>query len=178
MQLYNSVHVQNAFWILYEKACLHSHAHRRSLSPCQSLDQSTTMQEWIDTHSQYLKSLDPNHLVGVGVEGFYGRSTPEMLPDNPAPNLGSLANGNNPAPYSAICEGQDFVANHAPEVSSPCPSSCITESLASCSIADQDCAVQCRLRTTPQQHTGNLLLQFRNRAVATSCAQPARSLRT
>ena len=34
------------------------------------------MQEWIDTTAEFLKSLDSNHLVTVGSEGFLGSSTP------------------------------------------------------------------------------------------------------
>ena len=33
-------------------------------------------QEWIDTTAEFLKSLDSNHLVTVGSEGFLGSSTP------------------------------------------------------------------------------------------------------
>ena len=73
------------------------------------------VQKWISTQSQYLKSLDSNHLVGVGVEGFYGQSTPSRLPDNPSPSLSANDNGGSSAPYAAICEGQDFTANHSPQ---------------------------------------------------------------
>lgn len=34
------------------------------------------LQEWIDTTAEFLKSLDSNHLVTVGSEGFLGSSTP------------------------------------------------------------------------------------------------------
>ena len=40
------------------------------------------LQHWIDRTAEFLKSVDPNHLVTVGTEGFFGSSTPgELLPD-------------------------------------------------------------------------------------------------
>lgn len=87
---------------------------RQSAGLC--LTSKLALQNWIDAQSKYLKTLDSNHLVGVGVEGFYGQSTPSRLLDNPSPSLGAEANGGNPAPFAAICEGQDFSANHAPQV--------------------------------------------------------------
>eukprot|EP00798_Chlamydomonas_sp_ICE-L_P027956 gene27956-8838_t len=49
--------------------------------------------------SQFLKTMDPNHLVTVGSEGFFGGSTPEYLQYNPGE-------------WSAFV-GQDFVQNNA-----------------------------------------------------------------
>ena len=34
------------------------------------------MQGWLASASEFLKSLDPNHLVAAGTEGFFGSSTP------------------------------------------------------------------------------------------------------
>ena len=34
-------------------------------------------QEWIDEMAAFVKKLDPNHLVSVGLIGWYGASTPE-----------------------------------------------------------------------------------------------------
>jgi hypothetical protein len=45
----------------------------------------------------YVRSLDPNHMITVGSEGFYGASTPELL-------------SNNPGPWG-VEMGQDFVTN-------------------------------------------------------------------
>ncbi len=76
-----------------------------------------SLQAWLDTVSKFVKLLDGNHLVGVGMEGFYGNSTPLLLAQNPnAPYWMTVGNGANPAPYAPICEGQDFMANHDLEV--------------------------------------------------------------
>lgn len=36
----------------------------------------TCDQEWVDELAAYVKSVDPNHLVTVGMAGWYGASTP------------------------------------------------------------------------------------------------------
>ncbi|CAL5222551.1 g4932 [Coccomyxa viridis] len=58
------------------------------------------LQHWIDRTAEFLKSVDPNHMVTVGTEGFFGSSTPEFLPDNP---------------YDTLSEGCDFARNHMPD---------------------------------------------------------------
>mmetsp|Transcript_2474 Transcript_2474/g.8808 ORF Transcript_2474/g.8808 Transcript_2474/m.8808 type:complete len:286 (+) Transcript_2474:898-1755(+) len=57
---------------------------------------SEPMQAWIEEMCGYLKSVAPNHLVGIGYEGFYGP--------------GSGKERRNPAPW-ATDEGQNFVEN-------------------------------------------------------------------
>ncbi|MEW5298790.1 MAG: hypothetical protein WDW36_001873 [Sanguina aurantia] len=54
---------------------------------------------WVEEMSLWVKRLDPNHLVTIGSEGFFGPSTPDMLQHNP----GSWADE----------MGQDFVLNNA-----------------------------------------------------------------
>ena len=56
------------------------------------------MQNWIEEMSTYLKTIDPNHLVTIGSEGFFARGT----------SLGYL----NPQDWAGDM-GQDFIANHA-----------------------------------------------------------------
>eukprot|EP00891_Asterochloris_glomerata_P001789 jgi/Astpho2/1789/e_gw1.00037.6.1_t len=58
----------------------------------------SSLQGWIDATAEFLKSIDPNHLVTVGAEGFLGSSTPDLLNDNP---------------YNAMENGCDFLRNHS-----------------------------------------------------------------
>jgi len=61
------------------------------------------MQAWLKDMARHVRSLDPNHLITIGSEGFYGASTPALLKYNPAEWAGDM--------------GQDFVANtDIPEV--------------------------------------------------------------
>ncbi|KXZ49878.1 hypothetical protein GPECTOR_19g329 [Gonium pectorale] len=57
------------------------------------------LQEWIVEMSAHVRQLDPNHLITIGSEGFFGPSTPDLLPYNPGGWAAEL--------------GQDFVANNA-----------------------------------------------------------------
>ena len=59
------------------------------------------VQRWIEEMSGYLKQTDPNHMVTVGEEGFYGP--------------GSAAEAANPGTGWATITGQNFSANHAPD---------------------------------------------------------------
>lgn len=45
------------------------------------------MQTWIEDLSAFVKEQDPNHLVTVGEEGFYGPGSPD-LDKNPSPGEG------------------------------------------------------------------------------------------
>lgn len=51
---------------------------------CMTDASGDTLQEWIEEMSEYVKSIDKNHLLTVGLEGFYGPvSPPEKLSVNP-----------------------------------------------------------------------------------------------
>lgn len=59
------------------------------------------MQAWVKEMAAYVKSLDPNHLLTVGEEGFY-------------PPSGQMCNPQYNTQYVAwpAFEGQDFVLDH------------------------------------------------------------------
>ena len=60
-----------------------------------------TLQSWIDEMAAFVRSVDPNHMITVGEDGFYSKefSDPAHLRMNP----GAWADD----------QGQDFIANHA-----------------------------------------------------------------
>lgn len=60
-------------------------------------DCNKRVQAWISEMSSHVRGLDPNHLITIGSEGFYGDSTPSLLQYNPQAWASDL--------------GQDFVAN-------------------------------------------------------------------
>ncbi|PNH11553.1 Mannan endo-1,4-beta-mannosidase 8, partial [Tetrabaena socialis] len=63
---------------------------------CDGEGGAAVLQEWIASTAIFLRGLDPNHLVTVGLEGFYGPSTPGLLQHNPYD--------------SAAAHGADFAA--------------------------------------------------------------------
>jgi hypothetical protein len=57
-----------------------------------TLSDAELLQDWIDSTAEFLKSLDSNHLITVGSEGFLGSSTPGknlLLPSIASPLLTS-----------------------------------------------------------------------------------------
>ncbi|KAJ7522468.1 hypothetical protein O6H91_18G012200 [Diphasiastrum complanatum] len=67
---------------------------------CPSDSSGDKLQGWIEEMAKYVKSIDNQHLLTVGLEGFYGSSTPE---ESAAANPNSYAGQ----------VGTDFIRNHA-----------------------------------------------------------------
>nr|XP_018682908.1 PREDICTED: putative mannan endo-1,4-beta-mannosidase 9 [Musa acuminata subsp. malaccensis] len=74
---------------------------------CQSDLSGRTLQSWITEMAAHLKSTDRNHMVEVGMEGFYGESMPERKKYNPGYEVGTDFIANNQVP------GIDFATIHA-----------------------------------------------------------------
>ncbi|XP_015889981.3 mannan endo-1,4-beta-mannosidase 7 [Ziziphus jujuba] len=75
---------------------------------CQSDPLGGTIQAWITEMASHVKSIDRNHLLEAGLEGFYGQSTPQRKSLNPAGfNIGTDFIANNRIP------GIDFATAHS-----------------------------------------------------------------
>ncbi|KAK9817835.1 hypothetical protein WJX72_002895 [[Myrmecia] bisecta] len=66
------------------------------------------LQSWVEDISSYVKQLDPNHLVTLGVNGWFGASTPDRLSPSKVRVFGCQQDGV-AAAYDGVCQGQDFV---------------------------------------------------------------------
>ncbi|XP_073127471.1 putative mannan endo-1,4-beta-mannosidase 9 [Henckelia pumila] len=73
---------------------------------CQSDLSGKTIQDWVVEISTQIKSMDKNHLVEVGMEGFYGESMPEKKQFNPGYEVGTDFISNNRV------SGIDFATIH------------------------------------------------------------------
>ncbi|KAL0423204.1 UNVERIFIED_CONTAM: putative mannan endo-1,4-beta-mannosidase 9 [Sesamum radiatum] len=65
---------------------------------CQSDLSGRPIQDWVAEMSAYLKSMDKNHLLEIGMEGFYGESMPEKKQNNPGYEVGTDFIANNRIP--------------------------------------------------------------------------------
>ncbi|XP_061352901.1 mannan endo-1,4-beta-mannosidase 5-like [Gastrolobium bilobum] len=66
-----------------------------------------TINAWVQEMAPYVKSIDNNHLLEVGMEGFYGDSIPEKKQYNPGFQVGTDFVSNN------LIEEIDFTTIHA-----------------------------------------------------------------
>ncbi|KAK4417082.1 Mannan endo-1,4-beta-mannosidase 7 [Sesamum alatum] len=66
---------------------------------CQSDLSGKPIQDWVAEMSAYVKSIDKNHLLEIGMEGFYGESMPEKKQNNPGYEVGTDFIANNRIPF-------------------------------------------------------------------------------
>ncbi|XP_022949987.1 mannan endo-1,4-beta-mannosidase 7-like [Cucurbita moschata] len=75
---------------------------------CISDPSGRTIQAWIMEMASFVKSIDRNHLLEAGLEGFYGHSSPQRMSVNPgSSNIGTDFIANNRVP------GIDFATLHS-----------------------------------------------------------------
>ncbi|CAI0392350.1 unnamed protein product [Linum tenue] len=74
---------------------------------CTSDSSGRTIQAWITEMAWFVKSIDRNHLLEAGLEGFYGPSTPQRMNVNPPVQVGTDFVANNRV------SGIDFATVHS-----------------------------------------------------------------
>ncbi|KAJ6822296.1 mannan endo-1,4-beta-mannosidase 1 [Iris pallida] len=74
---------------------------------CPSDLSGKSIQNWITEMAAHVKSIDSNHLLEAGLEGFYGESSPQMKQDNPGFQVGTDFIANNQI------AGIDFATLHS-----------------------------------------------------------------
>ncbi|KAK2965906.1 hypothetical protein RJ640_011153 [Escallonia rubra] len=74
---------------------------------CTSDSSGRTIQAWIMEMASHVKSIDRNHLLEAGLEGFYGQTTPQRKSLNPGFDIGTDFIANNRIP------GVDFATVHS-----------------------------------------------------------------
>ncbi|XP_075517030.1 mannan endo-1,4-beta-mannosidase 7-like [Primulina tabacum] len=74
---------------------------------CANDESGRTIQAWISEMASYLKSIDTNHLLEAGLEGFYGQSDSQKQQNIPYFQVGTDFISNNQIPHI------DFVTVHS-----------------------------------------------------------------
>ncbi|EIE19597.1 glycoside hydrolase [Coccomyxa subellipsoidea C-169] len=76
-------------------------------------DSGQTLTAWVKDMADFVKAVDPNHLVMVGTWGYFGASSPGLLAENPQDlSWRASDSSNNAGIWSAdpVCKGEDFRA--------------------------------------------------------------------
>ncbi|KAK9918089.1 hypothetical protein WJX75_001118 [Coccomyxa subellipsoidea] len=76
-------------------------------------DSGQTLTAWVKDMADFVKGIDPNHLVMVGTWGYFGVSSPQLMAENPYDlSWRSSDSSNNAGIWSAdpVCKGEDFHA--------------------------------------------------------------------
>ncbi|XP_020575414.1 mannan endo-1,4-beta-mannosidase 2-like [Phalaenopsis equestris] len=76
---------------------------------CESDPSGRTLQHWIEEMASYVKTIDKKHLLTVGLEGFYGPSSPHKFKFNPTEDSKNL--GSDFIPNSEVAD-IDFTSVH------------------------------------------------------------------
>ncbi|KAK9811999.1 hypothetical protein WJX73_007485 [Symbiochloris irregularis] len=66
------------------------------------------LQAWVEEMAVFMKAIDPNHMVGIGGEGFYGTTCDRVYLN---PGAGQRRTGISSSPWASQ-EGQDFLSNN------------------------------------------------------------------
>ncbi|XP_047961944.1 mannan endo-1,4-beta-mannosidase 5-like [Salvia hispanica] len=74
---------------------------------CQTDYSGATLNGWVQEMASYVKSIDKNHLLEIGMEGFYGDSIPQRKQVNPGYEIGTDFISNN------LVKEIDFATIHA-----------------------------------------------------------------
>lgn len=74
---------------------------------CTSDSSGRTIQSWIVEMASHVKSIDRNHMLEAGLEGFYGQTSPQKKRLNPGFDIGTDFISNNRIP------GIDFATVHS-----------------------------------------------------------------
>ncbi|KAI8568623.1 hypothetical protein RHMOL_Rhmol02G0214900 [Rhododendron molle] len=74
---------------------------------CQIDYSGKTLNGWVEEMASYVKSIDGNHLLEIGMEGFYGDSNPDRKQYNPGYQVGTDFIANN------LIKEIDFATIHA-----------------------------------------------------------------
>ncbi|MEW5305151.1 MAG: hypothetical protein WDW36_007712 [Sanguina aurantia] len=66
---------------------------------------------WIPYMANFVRRMDPNHVVVTGFDGFFGANSPHHVQYNPSIQADDAMQIPGGVPYNPVCEGTDFWKN-------------------------------------------------------------------